>query len=92
MARALGVVPGSLRLRFAGVLEVTEQLQVVRRMREAHERRIAELERRLATHEFDDPLHRLTIEFGVGWNSWAQDWTAALERRLADREGPDAVP
>jgi DNA-binding PadR family transcriptional regulator len=71
-----------LRLRFAGVLPVPEQLELVRRMRAVHERRIEELDQRLATDEFDDPLHRLTIEFGVGWNTWAREWCDALERRL----------
>lgn len=75
-----------LRLRFAGVLPPAEQLQVVRRMRAVHERRIGELEYRLSAEDFDDPMHRLTIEFGVGWNRWARDWCEALERSLAKRE------
>jgi DNA-binding PadR family transcriptional regulator len=76
-----------LRLRFAGVLPVAEQLQVVRRMRAVHARRIAELQQRLAAAEFDDPLHRVTIEFGVGWNMWARDWCEELERTIADQSG-----
>jgi DNA-binding PadR family transcriptional regulator len=75
-----------LRLRFAGVLAQSERLEVVKRMREAHERRIAELERRLAAGAFYDPLHRLTIEFGVGWHTWARDWCRELERRLGSGE------
>lgn len=71
-----------LRLRFSGVLAESERLQVVGRMRGVHERRIAELELRLATGAFDDPMHRVTIEFGVGWHSWARDWCRALERQL----------
>lgn len=78
-----------LRLRFAGVLAVAEQLQLAQRMRAVHERRIAELEKRLVSDEFDDPLHRLTIEFGVGWNSWARDWCLTLERTLAAPERSD---
>jgi DNA-binding PadR family transcriptional regulator len=80
-----------LRLRFAGVLAVSEQLQLARRMRAVHEGRIAELEQRLASNEFDDPLHRLTIEFGVGWNSWARDWCVTLEHTLAGRERSGAA-
>jgi DNA-binding PadR family transcriptional regulator len=76
-----------LRLRFAGVLPFEEQQQVVRRMRRVHERRIAELERRLQAERFDDPLHRATIEFGVGWNSWARDWCDELDRTIAARRG-----
>lgn len=65
------------RLRFAGVLPPSEQLELVRRMRYVHERRVSELEGRLAAGEFDDPLHRLTVEFGVGWNRWAREWCLA---------------
>jgi PadR family transcriptional regulator, regulatory protein AphA len=71
-----------LRLRFAGVLEPAEQLEVIRRMRAAHARRVAELRERLETDEFDDPLHRMTVEFGVGWNEWAVGWCEDAERRL----------
>jgi hypothetical protein len=56
-------------------------------MRAVHERRLDELETRLAAGEFDDPLHRLTIEFGAGWNSWARDWCLGLERALSERDG-----
>ncbi|HEX4108863.1 MAG TPA: PadR family transcriptional regulator [Solirubrobacteraceae bacterium] len=72
-----------LRLRFAGVLDRAGQLDVLRRMRAVHESRIAGLQERLAAGDFDDPLHRLTIEFGLGWNTWARDWCSAQERRLA---------
>jgi DNA-binding PadR family transcriptional regulator len=75
-----------LRLRFAGVLPAPEQLELVRRMRAVHERRLDELEGRLGAGAFDDPLHRVTIEFGVGWNRWARDWCLALEETMSDRE------
>ncbi len=78
-----------LRLRFAGVLDRDEQIAVVRRMRDVHEERIDELEARLAEGQFDDPLHRWTIEFGVGWNRWARDWAIAVERRLSRRRQRD---
>jgi DNA-binding PadR family transcriptional regulator len=71
-----------LRLRFAGVLEPQQQVEVVRRMRAAHERRIAELRERLQTDEFDDPLHRMTVEFGIGWNDWAIGWCTEAEGAL----------
>jgi PadR family transcriptional regulator AphA len=74
-----------LRLRFAGVLPVEEQLDVVRRMRAVHESRLAALERHQAAEVFDDPLHRLTFEFGVGWNAWARDWCLAAEQSLSRR-------
>lgn len=73
---------GLLRLRFAGVLEPAQQVEVIRRMRAAHERRVAELRAQLETGEFDDPLHRMTVEFGVGSNEWAIGWCEDAERRL----------
>lgn len=72
-----------LRLRFAGVLSQSEQVRVVGRMRAAHERRVAELQDRLESDDFDDPLHRMTIEFAVGWHEWAIGWCADAELRLA---------
>lgn len=80
-----------LRLRFAGVLPRAEQLELVRRMRAVHEQRIGELERRLDVDQFDDPLHRVTIEFGVGWNTWARDWCHTLERTLRERGHDEAA-
>jgi PadR family transcriptional regulator, regulatory protein AphA len=74
-----------LRLRFAGVLEPDEQLQVVRRMRALHERRADALQALIDAGVFDDPFHRMTIEFGLGWNEWAIDWCGAAERRLSRR-------
>ncbi len=76
-----------LQLRFSGVLAPEEQLDIIRRMRALHERRMADLEALLAADEFDDPLHRLTIEFGLGWNRWAYEWCTATERRLSRRRG-----
>lgn len=72
-----------LRLRFAGVLDPAARVEVVRQMRHVHERRIAELQARLDAGGFDDPLHRMTTEFGIGWNRWAIGWCEEAERRLA---------
>jgi DNA-binding PadR family transcriptional regulator len=71
-----------LRLRFAGVLEPDQQVEVVRRMRAMHERRLGELQELLEIGDFDDPLHRMTVEFGIGWNEWAIGWCADAERKL----------
>lgn len=65
---------GLLKLRFAGVLSPGERIAVIERMRALHERRIALLQRRLQQGEFDDPFHRLTTEYGLGWNRWARGW------------------
>jgi PadR family transcriptional regulator, regulatory protein AphA len=72
-----------LQLRFAGVLEPAEQIEVVRRMRALHRRRAADLEALIEADEFDDPFHRMTIEFGLSWNRWACEWCSTAERRLA---------
>jgi DNA-binding PadR family transcriptional regulator len=72
-----------LQLRFAGVLDPVGQLEIIRRMRALHERRASELEALLDADQFDDPFHRMTIEFGVGWNRWAIEWCVRAERRLA---------
>jgi PadR family transcriptional regulator, regulatory protein AphA len=74
-----------LQMRFAGVLDPDEQLEVIRRMHHLHQRRVAELTVLIEADEFDDPFHRLTIEFARGWNTWACDWCADTERRLSRR-------
>jgi DNA-binding PadR family transcriptional regulator len=77
-----------LQLRFAGVLAPAEQVAVIRRMRALHDRRARELQTLLDAGQFDDPLHRMTIEFGLGWNEWASGWCDAAERRIARRRRP----
>jgi hypothetical protein len=72
-------------LRFAGVLDPPGQLEIVRRMRALHKRRAADLQALLDADQFDDPFHRMTIEYGLGWNQWASEWCASAERRLARR-------
>jgi len=74
-----------LQLRFAGVLDADGQLEILRRMRALHERRGADLEALLDADQFDDPFHRMTIEYGLGWNRWAIEWCTTAERRLARR-------
>jgi PadR family transcriptional regulator, regulatory protein AphA len=74
-----------LQLRFAGVLAPDEQLDVVQRMSEVHSQRVAELDALLEADAFDDPFHRMTIEFARGWNQWAVDWCLATQRRLRRR-------
>ena len=72
-----------LQLRFAGVLAREDRLEVIRRKHAVHELRVKELEALLEADEFDDPFHRLAVEFGLGWNRWACDWCEQTERRLA---------
>jgi hypothetical protein len=72
-----------LRLRFSGVLEPEQRVAVVRRMEAVHEQRVAELRQQLEAGEFDDPFHRMTVEYGLGFNEWARDWCQRARRRLA---------
>jgi PadR family transcriptional regulator, regulatory protein AphA len=71
-----------LRLRFAGVLDPDQRLDVVRQMRVAYEARVREVSDRLAAGGFDDPFHRMTAEFGLAYSQWGRDWCADAERRL----------
>lgn len=73
-----------LRLRFAGVLPRAEQAELIRRMRATHERQLGVLHERIESGQFDDPLHRMTIEFGIGWNRWAIGWCDEAVRTLSD--------
>jgi len=75
-----------LQLRFAGVLARDERLEVIRRKHALHEQRVSELQALLEAGEFDDPFHRLSVEFGLGWNRWARDWCEQTERLLAGGE------
>ena len=76
---------GLLRLRFAGVLEPAQQREIIGRIRQAHADRAAQLHARLSAGEFDDPLHEMTLEFGVGFNEWAVRWCDDAERTLRAR-------
>jgi PadR family transcriptional regulator, regulatory protein AphA len=65
---------GLLKLRFAGVLHPEDRRGVVVRMRAYHSERVERLQELLSEGDFDDPYHRLTTEYALGWNSWARDW------------------
>lgn len=71
-----------LQLRFAGVLDQAGQVEIIRRMRTLHERRAAALQALLDADQFDDPFHRMTIEFGLGWNQWTIEWCTSAERQI----------
>lgn len=75
---------GLLKLRFAGVLSPSERIAVIQRMRAMHERRVSRLEQRLTQGGFDDPWHKLTTEYGLGWNSWARNWCDSVLRSIAE--------
>lgn len=79
---------GLLKLRFAGLLEPSQRIAVVQRMGRAHAERIEQLEARLEAGHFDDPFHKLTIEYGLGWNRWARDWCEQVSTDLSEGVGP----
>lgn len=76
---------GLLKLRFAGVLRPHERLDVVVRMHGYHAERVEHLQERLSAGLFDDPFHKLTTEYALGWNTWARDWCDTTLRALAPR-------
>lgn len=78
---------GLLKLRFAGVLTPEERRGVVERMRSLHSTRIDQLRRRIDEGGFDDPFHRLTTEYGLGWNRWARDWCEEALRSMGAVDG-----
>jgi PadR family transcriptional regulator AphA len=83
---------GLLKLRFAGVLHPHERLDVVIRMRAYHAERVERLQERLSSGVFDDPFHKLTTEYALGWNQWARDWCdTALETLAPRRRKPAAA-
>lgn len=76
---------GLLKLRFAGVLTPQERSAVLQRMRDLHVSRIEQLQRRIEEGGFDDPYHRLTTEYGLGWNRWARDWCESVLESMGRR-------
>jgi len=82
---------GLLKLRFAGVLSAPERIAVIERMRLMHEQRMRQLRQRLDEGGFDAPCHRLTTEYGLGWNSWARDWCDSALRSI-QAPAPQTAP
>jgi PadR family transcriptional regulator AphA len=75
---------GALKFFFSDALSADEQIALVRRMREMHER-IAEQLRGIrpeSDHE-KPPAPLLTLEFGIAYQEFLADWCAEAERRLA---------
>lgn len=80
---------GMLKLRFASLLSQHERRGLISRMKEMHEGRLRRLRQRLDEGGFDDPWHRLTTEYGAGWNTWARDWCESVLQSI-EREDPAA--
>lgn len=79
---------GLLKLRFAEVLTPDERTAVVRRMGIRHREQARRLRRQLAAREFDDSFDRLSTEYLLGWNEWAEEWCDRVLESLGTGE-PD---
>jgi DNA-binding PadR family transcriptional regulator len=75
---------GALKFFFSDSLEPEEQLDLLRHIRETHER-IAEQLRAIEPtgEEGKPPAPLLTLEFGIAYQEFLADWCARAERRLA---------
>lgn len=78
---------GMLKLFFADGLAEDEQLELVRRMREAHEAKTAQLQALRPDAERAGGWTAAMRDFGEGWNAWAIEWCRRTEERLTAREG-----
>src|SRR5579859_6476041 len=77
---------GMLKLFFSDLAGPERQLQIVRQMREALERKHAQLS---ALHSHASAMSsgpRLTLEYGLGATTWMIGWCRETERRLSGRE------
>jgi DNA-binding PadR family transcriptional regulator len=75
---------GALKFFFSDALTRKEQIALVHRVRETHERLAEQLR---ALHPEDSsggkpPAPLLTLEFGIAYQEFLADWCAKTERRL----------
>jgi PadR family transcriptional regulator, regulatory protein AphA len=76
---------GALKFFFSDALTDREQVALVRRVRETHER-LAEQLRDLQPQESPGgrpPAPLLTLEFGIAYQEFLADWCAEAESRIA---------
>lgn len=75
---------GALKFFFSDALTHEEQLALVRRVREMHERVAEQLRAIQPESDKDKPAAPLlTLEFGIAYQEFLADWCARAERRLA---------
>lgn len=74
---------GMLKLFFADGLDADDQLQLVRRMREAHEAKTAQLQAVKPAAERAGGWTATMRDFGEEWNAWAIEWCRRTEDRLS---------
>jgi PadR family transcriptional regulator AphA len=75
---------GALKFFFSDALTAEEQIALVRRTRETHER-IGEQLRAIQpeSEEGKPPAPLLTLEFGIAYQEFLAQWCARAERRLS---------
>jgi PadR family transcriptional regulator, regulatory protein AphA len=75
---------GALKFFFSDALTAEEQIALVRRTRETHERIAAQLRAiEPESEEGKPPAPLLTLEFGIAYQEFLADWCQRAERRLA---------
>lgn len=78
---------GMLKLFFADGLDEADQVALVRRMREAHEAKTAQLRAVKAEADRAGGWTQVMRDFGEEWNAWAMAWCERTERRLLAETG-----
>jgi PadR family transcriptional regulator AphA len=77
---------GFLKLFFASALDRGEALELVRRLRERHERDLQRLSAVAPHAESRGGFPYLVLQWGMGLNRWTADWCAQVERSLVEED------
>jgi PadR family transcriptional regulator, regulatory protein AphA len=77
---------GFLKLFFAGALDRDDALELVRRLRERHERDLERLSAVEPHAKGRGGFPYLVLQWGMGLNRWTADWCAQVERSLAEED------
>ncbi len=77
---------GMLKLFFSDVTEPARRLEILRAMRNRHERKLAQLRELEAKAAQMREGPALTLELGAGLTRYMIEWCEATERRLAERD------
>jgi len=83
---------GLLRFFFADVVDPAEQVELVRDMREMHERTRREMEgirphAEEARAERGQEFPMKTLEFGIAYQEFIADWCSRMEREIEEETG-----
>jgi len=81
---------GLLKVFFADVLAVEQQIEVVRAMRAEHEAILDGIRKTTPPYRPDRKFGYITWLYGLGLHGWVVDWCKQLERDLAEGRIPDS--